>query len=131
MTEPMFSKPIAHRGLHDRAKGVIENTASAFEAAIAGGYAIECDLQLTSDGVPIIFHDSDMKRLLGKDGAVADCLAAISPRRHCSTARLATAHRSSATSWPRSPGGRCCRSSSSINAIPQARNCWRAQWPSR
>jgi glycerophosphoryl diester phosphodiesterase len=75
MIEPLFPNPIAHRGLHDRANGVIENSASAFEAAIAGRYAIECDVQLTSDGVPVIFHDDDMKRLLGKEGAVADCLA--------------------------------------------------------
>ncbi|HEY8577134.1 MAG TPA: glycerophosphodiester phosphodiesterase family protein [Devosia sp.] len=72
MTEPLFPQPIAHRGLHDRSRGVIENSASAFEAAIAGDYAIECDVQLTSDGVPVIFHDDDMKRLLGKEGAVAD-----------------------------------------------------------
>ena len=76
MTEPLFPNPVAHRGLHDRASGVIENSASAFEAAIAGGFAIECDVQLTSDGVPVIFHDDTMKRLLGKDGAVADCSAA-------------------------------------------------------
>jgi glycerophosphoryl diester phosphodiesterase len=75
MTEPLFPNRIAHRGLHDRANGVIENSASAFEAAIAGRYAIECDVQLTSDGVPVIFHDDDMMRLLGKEGAVADCLA--------------------------------------------------------
>jgi glycerophosphoryl diester phosphodiesterase len=75
MTEPMFPNPIAHRGLHDRANGVVENSASAFEAAIAKGLTIECDVQLTSDGVPVIFHDDDMTRLLGKEGAVADCLA--------------------------------------------------------
>ena len=63
MTEPMFPRPIAHRGLHDRAKGVIENSASAFEAAIAGNFAIECDVQLTSDGVAVVFHDDVLKRL--------------------------------------------------------------------
>ena len=73
MTEPLFPNPIAHRGLHERASGIIENSASAFEAAILAGFAIECDVQLTGDGVPVIFHDDDMKRLLGKDGAVADC----------------------------------------------------------
>lgn len=72
MTEALFPNPIAHRGLHDRAKGVIENSASAFEAAIAGSFAIECDVQITADGVPVIFHDDDMNRLLGKAGAVAD-----------------------------------------------------------
>ena len=76
MTEPLFPNPVAHRGLHDRASGIIENSASAFEAAIIAGFAIECDVQLTSDGVPVIFHDDVMKRLLGKEGAVADCLAA-------------------------------------------------------
>ena len=40
-----FLKPIAHRGLHDAAKGIIENTVPAFEAAIARGYGIECDVR--------------------------------------------------------------------------------------
>ena len=76
MTQALFPRPIAHRGLHNRAAGVIENSASAFEAAIAGNFAIECDVQLTNDGVPVIFHDDDMQRLLGKPGAVADIAAA-------------------------------------------------------
>jgi glycerophosphoryl diester phosphodiesterase len=76
MTNTLFPQPIAHRGLHDRAKGVIENSASAFDAAIAAGLAIECDVQLTSDGVPVIFHDEDMQRLLGKPGKIADTPAA-------------------------------------------------------
>lgn len=75
MTDALFPRPIAHRGLHNRAAGVIENSASAFEAAISGNFAIECDVQLTSDGVPVIFHDDDMQRLLGKAGAVADTTA--------------------------------------------------------
>ncbi len=65
---PLFPNPIAHRGLHDISTGVIENSASAFEAAIAGGYAIECDVQLSSDGVPYIFHDDDLDRLVGRPG---------------------------------------------------------------
>jgi len=76
MTEPLFPRPIAHRGLHNRVAGIIENSAAAFEAAVAGNFTIECDLQLTSDGVPVVFHDDDMKRLLGKDGVVADVTAA-------------------------------------------------------
>jgi glycerophosphoryl diester phosphodiesterase len=76
MTQALFPRPIAHRGLHNRAAGIIENSASAFEAAISGNFAIECDVQLTSDGVPVIFHDNDMQRLLGKSGAVADIAAA-------------------------------------------------------
>src|SRR3979411_3189835 len=37
----LTARPIAHRGLHDAARGVIENTASGFQAAIARNYAIE------------------------------------------------------------------------------------------
>lgn len=59
----LFPRPIAHRGLHDRQRGIIENSPSAFEAAIAHGYAIECDVQLSSDGVPFVFHDDDFDRL--------------------------------------------------------------------
>ena len=77
MSESLFPRPIAHRGLHDKAAGVIENSASAFEAAIAGGFAIECDVQLTRDGVPVVFHDDTMQRLLGLDGAIADADAAL------------------------------------------------------
>ncbi|RUT32946.1 glycerophosphodiester phosphodiesterase [Arsenicitalea aurantiaca] len=73
--KPLFPRPIAHRGLHDRANGVIENSASAFEAAIAAGYDIECDLQLTSDGVPVVFHDDDLARLTGRTGKVSDITA--------------------------------------------------------
>jgi glycerophosphoryl diester phosphodiesterase len=72
MTQTLFPRPIAHRGLHDKAAGVIENSATAFEAAIAGNFAIECDVQLTADGVPVVFHDDSMERLIGLPGAVAD-----------------------------------------------------------
>jgi glycerophosphoryl diester phosphodiesterase len=73
---PAFDRPIAHRGLHNRAHGVIENSASAFEAAIAAGYHIECDLQLSRDGIPIVFHDDDLKRLTGRTGTPGDLTAA-------------------------------------------------------
>lgn len=54
----LTARPVAHRGLHDEATGIIENTASAFAAAIAGNYAIECDLQLTADGEAMVHHDA-------------------------------------------------------------------------
>ena len=53
----------AHRGLHGPA--VPENSLTAFEAALAIGAGIECDLRLTADGVPIVFHDRDARRLCG------------------------------------------------------------------
>lgn len=68
--KPIFDRPIAHRGLHDLAKGVIENSASAFAAAVERGFTIECDVQLSRDGVPVIFHDDDLDRLTGVSGPV-------------------------------------------------------------
>lgn len=73
---PLFDVPIAHRGLHDRSRGVIENSRSAFDAAMAGGFAIECDLQLSRDGVPMVFHDDDLERLTGIRGPVSSLAAA-------------------------------------------------------
>jgi glycerophosphoryl diester phosphodiesterase len=67
MPDWLTARPIAHRGLHDAADGVIENTATAFEAAIAGNYAIECDLQLSADGEAMVHHDDVLGRLT--DGA--------------------------------------------------------------
>ncbi|PZF75231.1 glycerophosphodiester phosphodiesterase [Aestuariivirga litoralis] len=72
----LTARPIAHRGLHDFAKGVVENTASAFAAAIAQGYAIECDLQLTRDGEAVVFHDDHLERLTEGRGLVKDHSAA-------------------------------------------------------
>lgn len=66
----LTERPIAHRGLHDAAAGVIENTRSAFAAAIAGGYAIECDLQLSRDGEAMVFHDETLDRLMAGQGPV-------------------------------------------------------------
>ena len=72
----LTARPIAHRGLHDFSTGVVENTASAFAAAIAGGYAIECDLQLTRDGEAVVFHDDHVERLTEGRGMVKDHTAA-------------------------------------------------------
>lgn len=66
----LVARPIAHRGLHDRAAGVIENSASAAEAAIAGGFGIECDVQLTADGQAVVFHDFVLDRLTAETGAI-------------------------------------------------------------
>lgn len=59
----LTAKPIAHRGLHDRANGLVENTASAALAAIARGFAIECDVQRTADDDAVVFHDFALERL--------------------------------------------------------------------
>ncbi len=64
--------PIAHRGLHDARRGIIENTASAFRAAIAGRYGIETDIQPTATGEPVVFHDETLDRLTLARGNVGD-----------------------------------------------------------
>ncbi|MET3659858.1 glycerophosphodiester phosphodiesterase [Aquamicrobium ahrensii] len=66
----LTARPIAHRGLHDLNNRRWENTLSAFSAAVDRGYAIECDVHLTADGVPVVFHDHDLKRLTGEDGFI-------------------------------------------------------------
>jgi glycerophosphoryl diester phosphodiesterase len=67
MRDWLTARPIAHRGLHDAATGVIENTASAFRAAIAGGYGIECDIQRSADGEAMVHHDEALGRLTEGD----------------------------------------------------------------
>ena len=72
----LTARPIAHRGLHDATAGIIENTASAFAAAIAGGYGIETDLQISADGEAFVHHDDALGRLTEGSGRLADMTAA-------------------------------------------------------
>jgi glycerophosphoryl diester phosphodiesterase len=72
----LTARPVAHRGLHDAAAGVIENMPAAFTAAIAGNYAIECDLQITSDGEAMVHHDHVLGRLNAGAAPVRDKTAA-------------------------------------------------------
>jgi len=66
----LIARPVAHRGFHDMNKTRWENTLSAYDAAIERDYAIECDAHLSSDGVPVVIHDDNLKRLTGEDGFV-------------------------------------------------------------
>lgn len=72
MTLPasFLDRPIAHRALHDRKAGRVENSLKSIEAAIAAGYGIELDVQLTSDGHAMVFHDDLLDRLTAQKGAV-------------------------------------------------------------
>ena len=68
---PAFlAAPIAHRGLHDLARGRPENGVSAVRAALDAGYELELDLQLSSDGVAMVFHDYELDRVTGETGQV-------------------------------------------------------------
>jgi glycerophosphoryl diester phosphodiesterase len=71
----LTARPIAHRGLHDGVS-VIENTASAVAAAIAGGYGIEVDLQVSADGEAMVHHDEDLGRLTDGAGPLRKLTAA-------------------------------------------------------
>ncbi len=71
-----MQRPIAHRGLHDKARGVIENTLGSAQAAIAGGFAIELDVQLSRDGEVFVFHDQTLDRLTDATGALSALSAA-------------------------------------------------------
>jgi len=55
---------------------VIENTASAFTAAIAGNFGIETDLQISADGEAMVHHDDALGRLTDGNGRLAEMNAA-------------------------------------------------------
>ena len=71
----IFAPAIAHRGLW-RPDGPPENSLAAFEAACEAGYGIELDVQLSSDGEAMVFHDSKLQRLTGEEGRLSDHTAA-------------------------------------------------------
>ena len=72
----MTARPIAHRGLHDIARGIVENSPSAALAAISHGFGIECDVQLTSDSEAVVYHDFELDRLTTSTGLVDKMTAA-------------------------------------------------------
>src|ERR1700677_3248104 len=59
----LIARPIAHRGLHDASRAIIENSLSAAGGAIEHAYAIECDVQVTGDSEAVVFHDFTLDRL--------------------------------------------------------------------
>lgn len=68
----LFKDPIAHRGLHDKSQGRVENCESAFQAAIDQGFAIECDVRLSGDNQVVVFHDDTLGRLTQNKATVHD-----------------------------------------------------------
>lgn len=81
-----LSRPIAHRAYHDKDQGRPENSPAAIRAAVAAGYGIEIDLQLSADGVPMVFHDYALDRLTEAKGPITLRSAAelgTTRLRHC------------------------------------------------
>lgn len=72
----LTARPIAHRGLHDAAQGVIENTTAAIRAAIDAGYGIEVDLQISADDEAMVHHDDVLGRLTEGEGRLDAMTAA-------------------------------------------------------
>jgi glycerophosphoryl diester phosphodiesterase len=66
----LTARPIAHRGLHERARGIVENMPGAALAAVAGNFSIECDIQLSADGEAMVHHDDGLGRLTEGSGAL-------------------------------------------------------------
>jgi glycerophosphoryl diester phosphodiesterase len=72
----LTARPVAHRGLHDRVSGIIENMPGAMRAAIEGNFGIEVDVQLTADGEAMVHHDGALGRLTEGSGALLGMTAA-------------------------------------------------------
>ena len=62
----------AHRGLHNKERGVPENSLLAFRYAVAGGFGAELDVHLTKDKRLVVIHDSYVDRMCGTHGRVED-----------------------------------------------------------
>ncbi len=60
----------AHRGLHDKEKGVPENSMLAFKLAAEHGFGMELDVHLTKDNKVVIMHDGTTDRLTGFKGYI-------------------------------------------------------------
>ena len=69
---PRYGVHYAHRGLFDNDSEAPENSLPAFKRAVDAGYGIELDVQLSKDGIPVVFHDATLKRMCGVDGNVWD-----------------------------------------------------------
>jgi len=72
----LTARPVAHRGLHDISRGIVENMPGAVAAAIAGNFAIEVDIQLAADGEAMVHHDDALGRLTEGSGALLQKTAA-------------------------------------------------------
>jgi len=67
--ERLGAVPFAHRGLHGGHR--IENSPGAIAAAVAEGFGVELDVQLSRDGAAMVFHDYELDRLTAERGPVA------------------------------------------------------------
>ena len=64
----------AHRGLHDPAQGVPENSMAAFRRAVEHGFGAELDVHLMADGNLAVVHDSDLTRVCGRQAIIEELI---------------------------------------------------------
>ena len=65
-----LARVMGHRGAAGRAP---ENTLAGLRTAAALGMTwAEFDVMLTGDGVPVLFHDDNLKRTTGRDALMAE-----------------------------------------------------------
>jgi glycerophosphoryl diester phosphodiesterase len=66
---------VAHRGFR---RLYPENSLASFKAAYLGGALFaECDIQLSQDQIPMIYHDPTLRRVSGRAGKVWEYQAAL------------------------------------------------------
>lgn len=65
----------AHRGLHEAAQGIPENSMAAFRRAVEHGFGAELDVHLMADGSLAVVHDSNLTRVCGKQICIEDLTA--------------------------------------------------------
>lgn len=69
---PFENTMIAHRGLYDNEAGIPENSLPAFKKAVDAHFGIEMDVQITTDGRLVVFHDETLKRMCGEKVKLTD-----------------------------------------------------------
>ena len=67
-----YNTPIAHRGLHNGAKGFLETSLEAVNRAIFFNYGVEIDVQISSDKKVVVFHDDTLDRLTNEIGLIRE-----------------------------------------------------------
>ena len=72
LAAPFYGLNIAHRGLHSGDSQIPENSLPAFRGAAEAGYGVELDLQMTTDGQVVVYHDDDLRRGCGVEGRIED-----------------------------------------------------------
>src|SRR5947208_333885 len=72
----LTARPVAHRCLHDNSRGIVDHMQGDVHADIARNFAIEVDIQLTSDGEAMVHHDDALGRLTEGSGSLLQKTAA-------------------------------------------------------